>query len=170
LFPSGEAFVAVGAQGAIYRSSDGITWAMANDSGIVSDTLYGVEGYGYNYIAVGNNARILSSVGGNSWAIENAGVVGYFRGVLNHQGRWIALGVNGLVCQSDDGVFWDVLPSPLAKTLNAGLGIGDSLLVAGATGSIAMLQAPGQSDYHWPSPDDVRSLVLKVNLYCATGL
>lgn len=106
--------VAVGTEGRILTSTDGIAWN-ARSSG-VTDWLVGVA-YGYNqFIAVGANGRILTSTDGDTWRIvpnvpttARLNNVHYgFVGASNiSQGRWVAVGESGAaVFSTDQGLSW----------------------------------------------------------------
>jgi hypothetical protein len=106
--------VAVGTEGRILTSTDGIVWN-ARASG-VTDWLVGVA-YGYpQFIAVGDHGRILTSPDGETWKIVpnvpttarlNNVFYGYVGAGNIGQGRWVAVGENGTALVSNDrGLTW----------------------------------------------------------------
>ena len=63
----GTVFVAVGDDGAILTSSDGVDW-VKKESG-VETTLVAVEAVGTDIVAVGNDLGLLSTAHGDSWCV-----------------------------------------------------------------------------------------------------
>lgn len=99
-----------------YRSwtSDGLTWsteanpAQANDHS--PDLLRGV-GWGNGYfVAVGGdqNSMVMRSVDGTNWEVDlHPSGTGWMGDVAYGDGRWVAVGGNGVVMSSDDdGLTW----------------------------------------------------------------
>ena len=98
-------FVAVGANGALFSSTDGISWtALANP--VPGVNLNAVSYYGGKFVAVGNGGVILLSTDAATWtsystgtsnlyAISNFGVAGF-----------AAAGASGTILTSSDGITW----------------------------------------------------------------
>ena len=100
--------VAVGTQGRILSSTDGVVWN-ARPSG-VTDWLVGVTFGGGRFIAVGDNGRILSSPDGVTWTIvPNVPTTARLNNVLYANDRFVAVGEGGTALVSTDGgTTWQV--------------------------------------------------------------
>jgi len=70
---TGSYWIAVGDNGAIFKSADAITWSTATVSGAPSASLKGVASYGSMAIAVGASGAVTTSVdGGLTWTVQSA--------------------------------------------------------------------------------------------------
>jgi photosystem II stability/assembly factor-like uncharacterized protein len=70
---TGSNWIAVGDNGAIFKSADAITWSTATVSGAPSASLKGVASYGSMAIAVGASGAVTTSVdGGLTWTVQSA--------------------------------------------------------------------------------------------------
>ncbi len=111
----GPIFVAVGANGLIMTSPDGIYWDHQ-----VSGTNDHLKGISYRFsstsspsnlfIAVGNNGRIISSASGITWDNETSGTTIKFNGITYGTG-WMAVGDNGNTYFSLFGDSWKKINS-----------------------------------------------------------
>lgn len=99
---SGTRLVAVGTEGRIVTSDDGITW-VARNSG-VTDWLVGVT-YGSNrFVAVGDNGRILTSPDGTTWTtVSGVPTTARLNNVIYAGQRVVAVGEQGAVVVSNSG-------------------------------------------------------------------
>ncbi len=107
-------FIAVGSASRILTSPDGAT----NNWTSITTPLGGMQIFGVaygngTYVAVGgsNNpnsplAYILSSTDAITWSQRTPWTTNTFRGVVFHGGVFTAVGVNGQVSRSEDGVNW----------------------------------------------------------------
>lgn len=100
-----DVVVAVGDNGAVYRSEDGVRWR--REASGVTDWLRGVT-YGNGiFVAVGEDGAIIKSGDGRKWdrVASEAGAdlnrVGYVSGVF------VAVGDEGLIKVSADGTGWE---------------------------------------------------------------
>ena len=123
---SGQQFVALGIDGSILTSTDGLTWTLATGS-IPSASMNGiafgsVSGTG-TYVAVGNGGNIFTSTDLVTWttALSNPsngndlfGVAFLNGGFLN--GGFVATGASGTLLTSTDGSNWT---APASHTTNA---------------------------------------------------
>jgi hypothetical protein len=112
-------FVAVGVDGAIVRSADGLAWTTVVAGG--AQTLRGVSTGAYapahslgqsRYVAVGASGAMLTSTDAQHWQQLRSITRLTLRGVveINHAG-WIAVGGGGIVLQSAEGLSWKVVRS-----------------------------------------------------------
>jgi photosystem II stability/assembly factor-like uncharacterized protein len=111
-------FVAVGVDGAIVRSPDGLTWttvvaggaqtlrAVASGSFAPANALGAAE-----YVAVGASGTMLTSFDGEHWRTLPAVTLLTLRGVaiVGHTG--IVVGGGGITLRSVDGRSWKAVPS-----------------------------------------------------------
>jgi photosystem II stability/assembly factor-like uncharacterized protein len=111
-------FVAVGVDGAIVRSPDGLTWTTVVAGG--AQTLRAVTSGSYapadspgepGYVAVGASGAVLTSADGEHWQKQRAVTRLTLRGVVNVNHNAIAVGGGGVVLRSVDGMSWKVVPT-----------------------------------------------------------
>lgn len=96
--------VAVGDNGAIYTSTNGIYWQKRSS---VNQWLRGVAYGGGVFVAVGESGKIVTSVNGSSWTTRSSGTSEHFNRVSFAGGRFTAVAENG-ACHSstNSGVSW----------------------------------------------------------------
>jgi hypothetical protein len=97
-------FVGVGSGGAIYISSDGLSWTQRN-SGTASN-LHGITGGGGLLVAVGDAGSIQTSPTGTIWTSRTSGTSLPLYGVIYASGLFVAVGQLGTVLTSPDGISW----------------------------------------------------------------
>jgi len=106
-------WVAVGGQGRIAHSTDGISWtatvSMLPTLGVHSRITSVAYGNG-RWVAVGGEGMAHSTDGIN-WTAILAGAAGStftspMRGVAYGNGRWVAVGFGGRIAHSTDGINW----------------------------------------------------------------
>ena len=103
-------FVAVGYNGSIATSPDGVEWNVRY-SGVYTHLNSVVYSNELNlFVAVGDNNSILTSSDGINWEAQTSGVTSAFRGVTwcKEKGLFIVSGTNGIVIISPDGINWTV--------------------------------------------------------------
>ncbi|MBX3750330.1 MAG: immunoglobulin domain-containing protein [Opitutaceae bacterium] len=107
-------FITVGAGNSIRTSPDGVTWTQRT-SGLAGGTFFGVA-YGNGvYVAVGgvsnpgtNNfqSHVVTSTDGVNWTVRFANTPNMFRGIVFQDGVFTAVGNNGEIRRSEDGINW----------------------------------------------------------------
>jgi hypothetical protein len=97
-------FVAVGANGAIVTSADGVTWA-SKTSG-VTKTLYAVNANASIFVAVGEGGTILTSSNGAVWAAKTSKTTSDLHGIAWSGSIFVAVGADSAVVTSPDGSAW----------------------------------------------------------------
>ncbi|MBN1600592.1 MAG: hypothetical protein JW915_03235 [Chitinispirillaceae bacterium] len=116
----GDKLISVGKGGAIYSTSDGISWEK-KVSGTDSH-LYNIIWTGTQYVSVGHGCTILTSPDSEIWTKQNSGM-GFTSKALNSiilmNNVLIAVGTNGIVLSSPDGITWSSLPSGTDNILNS---------------------------------------------------
>jgi photosystem II stability/assembly factor-like uncharacterized protein len=122
-------FVAVGDEGAIQSTSDGITW-----NPLASNTTVNLNAVAYangRYVAVGDGGTLLTSIdGGATWTSQTISGVGNLRAIAygNHNfstdsseiliNTFVAVGDNGTaVVSNNGGASWTVVNVPGAGDL-----------------------------------------------------
>jgi len=111
-------FVALGTDGSILTSSDGLTWALAANP---------VPGTGMNAIAFGPGLHVAAGSGGNiftspdliTWTQATSNTVNDLYSVSFLNGGFVATGANGTLVTSPDGVTWTVQVSNTASALRS---------------------------------------------------
>src|SRR5262249_10627584 len=97
-------YVAVGQQGTVVTSPDGINWT-AQDSTMLNNLLSVTCGWA-GFLAVGVNSTMISSPDGVNWTLQNAGAHGPFESAIFGNGYYLVTGTNGMVLTSLDSVNW----------------------------------------------------------------
>ena len=93
--------VAVGEDGAILTSPDGMTWTI-RDSGTTAD-LNGITWGGGQFVA-GGYGTILTSPDGVTWTERNPGITAFIEGITWGGGQYVAVGTT--ILTSPDGMTW----------------------------------------------------------------
>jgi hypothetical protein len=110
----GSQYVVVGSNGAVLRSPNGVDWIQST---AFRGNLYGSLAYnGSRYVAVGSrypngaanpNPTIVSSSDGQTWTeFPVSTVSAYLRAIAWGAGNFVAVGDDGLVFVSADGIAW----------------------------------------------------------------
>lgn len=141
------AFVAVGAGGAIFTSTDGKNWLApsALPNGFSSD-LYAVTGYaanqnaptnpGLRWVAVGAGGSSLYSTDGVSWNVGRGNFNNpALRALTQVAGVFFAVGDAGTIVSSIDGISWTSRPSSTTRNLR-GVTHGNVYVAVGDNGTI----------------------------------
>ncbi|MBD2756292.1 T9SS type A sorting domain-containing protein [Spirosoma validum] len=96
-------WVAVGANGTIVTSPDGVTWTPRTSNTIQS---LSAAGFGAGqWIAVGANRTILTSSDGITWTPQSSTVAQNYSDIVYGAGVWVVTGDGGAMT-SPDGVTW----------------------------------------------------------------
>ena len=129
-------FVAVGMNGAILISSDGLQWEQASDSGALLPELVGVAWGGERFVALADwSDSILHSADGQRWQNVNVGPELYgINDVVWAGDRFVAVGIK--IASSADGVRWQEVSASLDEQLSAVAWNGQDLVAVGYEGTI----------------------------------
>ena len=106
-----EMSVAVGPNGAVVNSTDGIHWLLQNSG--TTDSLDAIT-YGNGlFVVVGRNGTILSSPDGKAWSDHSQSPFHHFNAVTYGNHRFVAVGQKIIesdvnLATSDDGLNWTV--------------------------------------------------------------
>lgn len=140
-----DGFVAVGESGTIVWSEDGETWATQDSP--TTAPLRGISFGDGRYVAVGgrwdsDGARIVSATNVSSdeplWAVSSATIQNVLHDVFYGAGAWVAVGTQGALAASADGVGWSE-PDETLPTDDTLLGIArdaDAFVAVGHNGTI----------------------------------
>ena len=107
-----EKFIAVGKNGSLLTSTDGITWDNKT-SGISTDLKEISYGNG-EYVAVGTDGTIISSVDTETWTSRD-GASGNLWAIDFGNGTFLTGGNN--IYRSYDGITWDNISSNSAQAI-----------------------------------------------------
>ena len=153
-------FVAVGAGGAIYNSTDGISWIAAASAPPGPD-LYAVAGNATNlnntasppvqiWAAVGDGVAVYS-YDGNYWNSGNLAAGTPPLRSLTHSGNaFCAVGDGGTMASSADGINWTTLSSITTNNLH-GIAHGGIYVAVGDSGTILTSANCASWGQHYPS-------------------
>ncbi len=102
---SGSQFVAVGQNGTILTSPDGITWTQRT-SGTSYRTLFGVAWSGSQFVVVGDHGILLTSPDGITWTQRTSGTSEDLRNVVWSGSQFVIVGGTDGILTSPDGITW----------------------------------------------------------------
>jgi len=129
---AGAQWVAVGEQGTILTSPDGISWTK-RPSGFPTRWLVSV-GYGAGiWIAVGEGGLVLSSPDAVVWTPRISGTTARLNGIAYGGARWIAVAESGELITSTDSATWTKL-SPSTDRLRGLLYAYGQFVITGDNG------------------------------------
>jgi photosystem II stability/assembly factor-like uncharacterized protein len=144
-----DTLVAVGAAGVILNSPNGVTgvWTDVSDVDIIDDTpeaLTGVTWNGTQFLIVGAGLTVLTGDGsiGNTWSrqdLNDLAVTSDLEDVAWLGDQYIAVGNNGVIITSPDGIDWTLQNADLTvagTTLNGVASDGNIIVAVGAKGTI----------------------------------
>ena len=131
----GGQFVAVGEEGTILTSPDGVTWT-AQTSG-TETVLYAVAYGGGKFVVVGFSNVFYTSSDGINWTAHASGSPQYYHYAVAYDGsQFVATGRNGVILTSPDGVHWTSRTSGTTETLEGIVYGGGQFVVSGRNGVI----------------------------------
>lgn len=135
-------FVAVGAGGAIFSSSDGISWT-ARASGTTND-LHGVLwAANVRFVAVGANGTTLQSTDAVNWSTVASGTTNDLYGVAEFGDAPLAVGAGGtILLSSSGGLGWNAVASGTTTDLYAAATGNGRVVAVGAGGTVIHTDNP----------------------------
>lgn len=131
-------FVIVGAGGVMLVSSNGTSWTSRGSSAFTGNlnSVAWADSQSM-YVAVGAGA-IFTSTTGTSWTARTSPVSSTVLYGVGNTGRFVtAVGANGSIIASQDGITWKTQPSGISTSLYS-VTASDSLIVAVGVGGVAM--------------------------------
>ena len=108
-------FVAVGQDGTILTSTDGVTWTQRNP-GTANTLLAATCGNGI-FVAVGELGTVLTSPDGITWTSRNSGTSSNLGDVTYGNGTFAAVNSYGDILTSPDGVTWTLRYSDVVNRI-----------------------------------------------------
>jgi hypothetical protein len=127
-------FVAVGLNGNILTSLDGISWTERTSG--TSNDLVSVTYGNSNFVTVGSFGTILTSSDGTSWTERTSGTSEYLYGVTYGEGLFVTVGWGGIILTSSDGTTWTSRTSGTSKNLNGVTFGNNTFMIVGHHGTI----------------------------------
>lgn len=145
-------YVAVGNDGKLATSSDGVTWTQRTSSFGTSAITSIAYGNGY-WVAVGQSDKVAYSSDGITWTQKTTGLTGTIRGVAYGNGLWVITNDNGSFYTATDPTgTWTARTSTLGKFINQyGLHYfkAQSIWVAGSDGGTTGALASSTDGLTW---------------------
>ena len=117
-----DALVAVGNNGTILTSSDGVNWTNRTPASKTTNALQDVSWSRNQYVAVGTSGTVVTSPDGRLWSLEVSGTDASFFGLTFWPQRqlYAAAGSSGTIFTSPDAVTrWTSLHSGTDRQLNS---------------------------------------------------
>jgi hypothetical protein len=139
VFSSGT-FTGVGPGGAIYQSSDGVTWTQRNSA--TTEDLNAVTSGGGLLVAVGASGAIQTATTGTVWTSRTSGTSLALNGVTYANGLYVAVGQHGTILTSPDAINWSGQFSGTLSNLTS-VTAGSAGFVAVGTGGVVVLSGDG---------------------------
>ncbi|MDZ4261830.1 MAG: hypothetical protein U1B30_05800, partial [Pseudomonadota bacterium] len=138
-YANGRGYVAVGANGAIYRNSSGsVTDGWTAMSSGTSQDLYGVSYVNGLFVAVGAAGTLLTSADGITWTAQTSNTNSSLRHVAYGAGTYVVVGDAGAVVSSADAAVWTSQAIPTTESFYS-ICFGPDLqfIAVGTTGTLA---------------------------------
>src|SRR6185503_3607017 len=135
-------FVAVGDDGTILTSPDGVDWTTRLSG--VTNTLLGVGHANGTFVAVGQLGAVLTSTDGSQWVSRSSGVTQQLNQLVYANGQFVVVGNGGTVLTSADGTTW----TPRNPGTNAPLrdiAFGNGLFVAMTGQNTALVSSDAET-------------------------
>ena len=145
---SADLFVAVGNQGRVATSPDGVTWT-PQTSGTAARLIGSAWGAG-TFVAVGDGGTILSSPNGTNWTARVSGVTARLHSVRFGNGLFLTAGESFTLLTSPNGADWAV-QSPGLTFFPYFIACGNGLFLLEGTAPANVLSADGTNWFQRPS-------------------
>ncbi len=110
VFFIGGRFVAIGMNGTIAISNDGVSWVLQS---LGSERIHAVATDGSRWVGVGEAGRIFHSVDGLTWNTVSSPTVSTINGVAFGAGKFLAVTDDGQALVSSDGASWTMVASEM---------------------------------------------------------
>jgi len=130
----GQLYVAVGWNGTILTSPDGLNWTQPSSGSAAN--LADVEYAGGQYVVAGWNGTILTSPNGSAWTAQPSGTGANLYDLAHGAGTWVAVGAQGTILYSANGVNWNAAASGTTLDLYDVIYDGCRFVASGAGGTI----------------------------------
>lgn len=167
----GSVYVAGGANGAMYSSTDGRTWSAINYT--TSTNLNGASFFG-SYKLVGDAGLVLTSSDAVTWTPQTSGTIQNLNAIAsNFVNLNVAVGANGAIITSSDGVTWTAATSGTTRSFygvtysayNGGLWV-----AVGAAGTLyKSTDGLTWTSVTSPTSADLRGITSAAGMFVAVG-
>ena len=127
-------FVAVGLEGAIVSSPDGVSWTVESSGSTAS--FRAVAFASGLFVVVGTGGTILTSPDGHEWTPRSLGTAAVLSGVAFGNGRFVAVGLSGAVVYSADAISWSPASSLTSNFLQSVTFGGGKFVAVGGSGTV----------------------------------
>ena len=135
-------FVAAGDGGAIYTSTDGLSWLIKNSSTV--ENLSGVASDGSQFVAVGERGTILLSPDGADWSVEPEVSWATLNDVAWNGTYFVAVGVGGTILTSPDALTWTEQISNFPGSLSRIKWLNSQFVAVGGTSGVILTSPDGE--------------------------
>ncbi|MFF2158146.1 cadherin-like beta sandwich domain-containing protein [Paenibacillus chitinolyticus] len=132
-------WVAVGNNGMILTSSDGISWSKTN---ILLYSAIGVTYAGNQWIVTGASGKIATSPDAVTWTVRSTGTSVDLSAPAYNGTVWVIVGYNGTILSSTDGITWTPRTSGTTADFY-GITYGGGLFVAVGDGGVIRTSPDG---------------------------
>jgi hypothetical protein len=165
-------FVALGADGSILTSSDGLTWVLtANPVPAAAAGMNSVSFVNGDFIATGANGTLLTSPDGLTWTGQVSNTPNALRSVafrLSTGIRYVAVGDAGAIVTSADGSTWAPIAPVTAQNLRSVV-YGSRFVAVGQGGAVVF----SDDGTNWTTASagsaDLAQIVVAPAMYMAVG-
>jgi hypothetical protein len=99
-------FVAIGNNGLRTSSTDGVSWTAQVAPDSPRPAFYAIVHNGQRFITGGSYGAIHTSEDGVTWTVRTSGITSQIESIAVGPGRVVALGFNGEITASSDGLVW----------------------------------------------------------------
>jgi hypothetical protein len=154
--------VAVGRDGKLHRSTDGIEWQPVSMP--VDDFIRGISFGAGKFVAVGgsyapSSSIVLTSSDGRRWTVERCPTKQVLHSIAYGNGQFIAVGANGVILSLRNGCRWQTANSATNATL-AAVAFGNGLFLAGGDDGLLFTSREG---LHWtPQKSGTRLYISRI--------
>lgn len=143
---SDSLFVAVGSNGAVTTSPDGITWT-AKTTPTTSVWWQGAAWGNGLFVIVGDRGIIATSQDGIEWTCRNSGTTCTLNRIVWTGGKFLAVGSMGTVISSANGIDWEEENSGTRATLRSVICTDDKVVAVGDSGIVIVAEKATSSNH-----------------------
>ncbi len=161
-------FVAIGRDGVVKTSSDGVSWTTGSSSthALLLNIVFGSN----QFIAVGYDGTIVTSSDGMTWTEKSSGSINQLNAIAWNGNRYVVVGAAGSILSSVNGDTWTSEASGTPNELLDVIYNGNSFVAVGASGTI-LTSSDGRT---WiqrttDKTDDIRSIAWNGSIFVALG-
>ncbi|MBL5767282.1 hypothetical protein B5V88_02005 [Heyndrickxia sporothermodurans] len=128
-------FLGIDLSGTQFASSDGVNWSVQATTGAGINT-NGLTWGDNQFVVVGNNGLIRTSVDGTSWVNQNSGTSNTLHNVIYGNNQYVAVGSNGTILTSSNGSDWTAQTSGTTENIINVLWNGNQYVAVGGRATI----------------------------------